>query len=296
MSNNFDWESEYPSDEELEKQLKEVESTPVPEVEETRPSRQAQQQVDSFVEELLEDEEIDDREFLTNARLRLEQGRLYEMLLKHDLFAEVDSDPRAIANVQRELKNYIQERLEVLLGLRPDPRLVKAQVEQNLPFNSLEISLLKSVVSKMSGGATERPEANKQVKQASEAIKPLSAPKSDTIKPISTPKSQRAPVKESVKQEIKKAVAAPKKAVTAAPAPSSNYQRPDKPLAEWTEEEKIAHNKHLSREQAARKAHSAKALPMPSYEQQYLQYGMQASKAGGTTQMSKLIQRFTSED
>jgi len=292
---NFDWDNEYPSDEEIEQQLQKVSAEQAPVIEEPRHTPKRYEPVQQNEEEILE-EELDDMEFLTNARLRLEQGRLYEMLLKHNLFADVDSDPRAIANVQRELKNYIQERLEVLLGLRPDPRLVKMQVEQNLPFNSLEINLLKSVVSKMSSGATERFEP-KPSRTVSDTIKPLSLPKTDSIKPISGNKPvAKQPPTENVREEIKKAVA-PKKQPPQASATVRKYERPNKPLSEWTDEERVAHNKHLSEEQAARKAHSAKAMPMPSYEQQYLQYGLQASKGpSGDSQMSKLIQRFTSGD
>jgi hypothetical protein len=141
-----------------------------------------------------EDDLEDDTELLTNARLRLEQGKLYEMLLNHDLFASVDADARAIKNVQKEIKNFIKERLEVLLGLKPDPKLIP-QIHQvnaaSLPFSDLEIELLKRFLIKMSKGATEKadhPSAAVTVAPAKmeSRISPLSntQTKNSTIKPI----------------------------------------------------------------------------------------------------------------
>ena len=71
-------------------------------------------------EEAEEADQAYDASVMADARLRLEQGRLYEMLLEHSLFKDVDADARAIKNVEREIKAYIRERLEILVGLKVD--------------------------------------------------------------------------------------------------------------------------------------------------------------------------------
>lgn len=156
-----------------------------------------------------EDDLEDDTELLTNARLRLEQGKLYEMLLNHDLFASVDADVRAIKNVQKEIKNFIKERLEVLLGLKPDPKLV-SQISQvhnvNLPFSDLEIELLKRFLAKMSKGATEKidqPSMAASAVKVESKISPLSNTqiKNSTIKPITKNKLTTPEQPKNLKKE-----------------------------------------------------------------------------------------------
>ena len=76
---------------------------------------------DSVIEDLLQEEEIS---VVDNARIRLEQGRLYEMLIKHNLFEGVDAMPQAVAKVQTEIKEFIIERLEILLGMKSEKQKV----------------------------------------------------------------------------------------------------------------------------------------------------------------------------
>ena len=57
---------------------------------------------------------------LSDARLRLEQGRLYEMVMNSDLFEGSDCDPKAIKNVEKEIRNFAKERMEIMLGMRQE--------------------------------------------------------------------------------------------------------------------------------------------------------------------------------
>ncbi len=240
--------------------------------------------VDESVEQdeldLLASEEADDTELLSNARLRLEQGRLYEMLLKHDLFADVDADQRAIANVQKEIRSYIKERLEILLGLRQDPKTLppQAAVEAISPFTPLEVELLKRFLAKMSKGATEQvvlPPSTARVQVPSGGIKPLS----------SKPAPKPAPVGAQKPATKKPAVAvapAPKKAAE----PASTINVPSKGVKEQLEAlgeyemplggsiDKVSkktlmeRNLRISQRQAARKAQSTNKLPTPMGDQE----------------------------
>lgn len=101
------------------------------------------------VSEEYEEEDSDeiDESLMADARMRLEQGRLYEMLLKHSLFEGVDADPRAIKNVEKEIRKFIRERLEVLVGLKAQST-PKPQVSVS-PFTELEIDMLKQLLGRV---------------------------------------------------------------------------------------------------------------------------------------------------
>jgi hypothetical protein len=226
---------------------------------------------DYFVEE---DEEADE-ELFTNARLRLEQGRLYEMLLRHDLFGDVEADERVIKNVEREIKSFIKERLEVLLGLKPDPRLVSLQVTggSSQQFTSLEVDLLKKLLSKATGGAT------------SKASGPEAAPKGNTLPRINAaPQTSRPP------QKLQQAVSRPQSKPTAQrqqPQAQTPIARPKqaqpktteepapltKPVHEMTREELIQRDKLTAERIRSKMAPKpTNAIPMPSAEQQAAMY------------------------
>lgn len=85
------------------------------------------------------------------ARLRLEMARLYEMLINHNLFEGVEASEQAIQKVQNELKQYIVERLEVLLGIKEEPKqtpLQPIQSNSNGNFNEVEVDFLKQLAYK----------------------------------------------------------------------------------------------------------------------------------------------------
>lgn len=293
MSDGFNWDSEIPTEQEIES----ISSKPVStKVEPTQATVEQEPEID-YVEESsnYSQDSADDYEFLTNARLRLEQGRLYEMFLKHNLFGDVDSDPRAIANVQRELKEFIQERLEVLLGLKPDPKLIKLRQEEAGPFNSLEIDILKKVIGRISGGATEQ-SIVPAVSNKSDTLKTLSAPKTSSIRPLAEVK-QPNPRNQQQKQTVK-AQQEKKPVAQAQPKPAQEPpSRPNKPLSEWTPAEKAERNKQIAIEQAAKKAPPGRNhVPMPSFDQQVLYYGSQTNKYAGNGLVGKIIQSLPKGD
>lgn len=114
---------------------------------------------DEFYEDFIEEYENEDEDEISTvneAHVRLEQGRLYNMLINHNLFEGVDADPVAIANVQKQLKQFILEKLEEMLGMRAKKEDSETQqVIVQSDFNELEIQVLKRVASKMSKGMTD---------------------------------------------------------------------------------------------------------------------------------------------
>lgn len=175
---------------------------------------------------------LDKREsnVLLDATIRLEQARLYDMLIKHDLFAGVQAHPRALANVQRELKEYIVSRLEILLGIKEEkkPETEVKEIVVESPFNDIEIEFLKVLSYKGTNGASANAStkmlktneikniAPQEIKE--NTLKPISMhTQQETIKPIKH--EQTATAKKTVKhKKIHKKPIKPTKSVT----PSTN--------------------------------------------------------------------------
>jgi hypothetical protein len=142
------WDREYPSEQEILDQQEAIDHGTLSDYDE--------EYDEEFYEDFIEEYEDDEEEINTvnEAHVRLEQGRLYNMLINHNLFEGVDADPTAIANVQKQLKDFILEKLEEMLGMRAKKAETQQVVVQS-DFNELEIQVLKRVASKMSKGMTE---------------------------------------------------------------------------------------------------------------------------------------------
>jgi hypothetical protein len=110
------------------------------------------------VEATEESEEEDYSEVLTDANLRLEQGSLYKLIMKHDLFVGVDADPKAIQNVQKAIRKFAREQMEVMLGMRKETAQVE-HLQFDFPFNALEVEVIKAMAKTFSKGATENSDA-----------------------------------------------------------------------------------------------------------------------------------------
>lgn len=115
-----------------------------------------EEEVEDILEELFEDESFPSNEqsLMDSARIRLEQGRLYEMLIKHNLFEGVESAPEAINAVQDEIKGFIMERLEILLGMRSEKE-TEIHVVKEASFNDMEVKALKMIAAKVTKGASK---------------------------------------------------------------------------------------------------------------------------------------------
>lgn len=176
---------------------------------------------EEVLEEIAEESAFDlsttESNVIYNARLRLEQAKLYEMLINHNLFEGVDVSPEAVKTVQNELKFYIVKRLEILLGLR-EPVAAKPQASVESPFNDIEVDFLKQLAYKGTLGASVN--GTPVVAKPAPAIKPLGPAPTAALKPL-------APKKVEVKQEQK--VAAPAPQAPKAPPAKAIVQQPVAP-------------------------------------------------------------------
>lgn len=202
---------------------------------------------EEFLAELSEDEqEAEDAAILSNARLRLERGRLYELLMINDIFTNMDADPQAVKSVQREVRKFAQERMEIMLGIKQPSQQAGVTSSQ---FNNLEVQVLKTLAAKLSGGDTQKMEG------------PQPPPKSKSITPISanSGKTTKSIVKAAVAKTIQSK--SPTKEV-----PAVDPTLASKKIEDMSYDEKLEYNRQKSALYNSRKVANPEALPMPSVE------------------------------
>lgn len=213
------------------------------------------------VEEYFEEEEAvqKPKKTISPALLRLEQGKLYQMLIEHDLFADIDAHPQAIENVQRELKDFITSRLEIMLGLRTDKE-VHHLVRHDSVFTQNEIEALKALAKKLSDSVNKKPEEPKSgnlspVGGADKAKNMLAKmqPKPIQAKPVVSQPVQKVEKTKQVAKPVKKFKS--------------------KPIGEMTAEEMIERNKQINDKKAV--PESAIRLPMPNADMAQRHYESQ---------------------
>lgn len=263
------------------------------------------------VVEASEPEEEDYTAYLNDARIRLEQGRLYEMLINHDIFAGLDSDPKAIKVVQSQIRRFAKNQMEIMLGMRQEVQKTQSISIDNFPFNDLEVITLKTIAATFSKGATEDPRAQQysgspppvrktglnslgskpQQKQQPSIqkpqAKPLASKPADPIKRVKVDKSvelalQQEGVERFYIEEAKKQLE------------SEQYKPIDKPLSELGEDELAKRNREASlRNRQA--AVNPSASPMPNVDQQIMFHtsrAMDGSNLGvGTQQLMRMLKQ-----
>ena len=167
--------------------------------------------------------EDDQQDIVNEAMVRLEQAELYKMLIKHDLFEGVDGNPIAKQNVQNELKDYIVERLQILLGIKQEKSTRNTSMRVELPFNRMEIEALKDLANKLTKGASSE-------SQEREVVEAVEEEEDETPAPIRQPKKLQGlkPLTRSApsKQLPTKQVTRPIKEVERRQAPSPQKTQP----------------------------------------------------------------------
>lgn len=179
--------------------------------------------IEEIQEEAAYDLEEDEVASVYNVRTRLAQARLYELLINHNLFEGVDEPQQAINNVQKELKDYIVSRLELLMGLRqPEVQQAREEIIVDQPFNDIEVDFLKALSYKGTNGASAQGEYTEpEVRRVPSTIKPIAPKKPAGLKSLAPSKPKPAPA------PIKKA-AAPVKKAPARRAPAKKAAAPAK--------------------------------------------------------------------
>lgn len=244
-------------------QIQQIASQPIELDEEALAQFQEDPNVDIF------EEDFDMADVLSDANLRLEQGRLYQMIMNHDIFGETDADPKAIKNVQREMRRFARDRMETMLGMRLEES--KQQAIVSSPFNDMEVTVLKLLASKMSKGATEEIEQPHPViappkKEGITAISGATRPKVPT--PLNRSPKTSPPVKTQNKAPVK---AQPKNEETSSLTKSIDQMTP----AELAEHDRKASERSLSKYAKM----PSNMVPMPTGAALEALYTVQAAQA-----------------
>lgn len=296
-----------------------VASTVVPKQESVK-STQPVEDAEEYVEEQQEESEEDFSNVLSNARLRLEQGRLYEMIMNHNIFDGVEADEQAIRFVTKQMRNFAKLQMEVMLGMRQEEPKAQQLTIANFPFNDLEVQTLKALASAATKGVSSSPEAQVFSGVQTEAPKKrvglntISSPTKPTLKPSVPKPVVRQPVKNS--QPVPTNTA--QKPLSAKPATPiqrkqedpdidrilaeegitreeydrqyGNYKPLEKPLHKMTENEIIERNRKVTAQKAAK---STAAIPMPSPEQEEWMHAQRAEAAAAHPQMKSIMNLIT---
>lgn len=276
-----------------------------PQVESPQVRPTQQEMEDQEVQDLADDSEEEDfSSVLTDARFRLEQGRLYEMLLNHNIFEGADADEKAIKYVTKQIRNFAKEQMEIMLGMRQEKSEVEALSAADFPFNDLEVQILKALASTASKGATAAPEVQQfSGAQASEAprraglntigVKSAQKPKA-APKQASKPLAQKAaaPVQRNQRTEAQIEQILQEEGISREEYErqyNPNYKPLSKPLAnmseaeikEWRRQDALKTNKQVKNPQA---------IPMPTAEQEEMLHTQRAQAAASHPQMQSIMQ------
>lgn len=244
--------------------------------------------------EVEEEPEEDFSDVLSDAHLRLEQGGLYKMIMNHNLFDGTDADPKAVQNVQKEIRAFARERMEVMLGMRRETATVE-HLEIDFPFNAMEVDVLKKLAYKASLGETQNsdnfvPEVRRTVEEVptvskKKTLNPIGATKKATNKPLQNKPS--APVKRSKLDTTIDQIAREE----GIPRELLEEDLPGvggKSLNQLTDQELIERNRLAAKRRGAQ-VKSANALPMATPEQQEM---MAVERAAQMSASGSLMSRI----
>ena len=155
--------------------------------------------------------DMSEKQIMQQSIMRLGQARLYEMFLKHDLFGEVDVEESVKRVVEKELKTFILERLQILLGIKREPEVVETQVIQQITtppqFNDIEVEFLKALSNKGTGGASSKGVTTQPLPVQTTSV--VSKPKdvlttmSSSSTPTKTLKTMSPPIKKPIEKKVK---------------------------------------------------------------------------------------------
>lgn len=305
--NFFSQEDENEAFRDIPDEVIEGQSAPIPNIRVNRPTQQVMPPMQQpKIEEEVEESEPEDEDFssvLTDARFRLEQGRLYEMIMNHDIFQGADADEKAIKYVTKQVRNFAKEQMEIMLGMRQETVKSTSLTAEDFPFNDLEIQTLKQVAATITKGATASPEAQQfsgvQVEPRKTGLNTIgvkSTPKpKQTPKPVQKALSQKpaTPVKRRNEQEIENILA--EEGISREEYDrqyNPDYKPLTKPLSQMSENE-IKEWKRQDALKTNKQVKNPQAIPMPTPEQEEMLHTSRAQTAASHPQMQLLMNALT---
>jgi hypothetical protein len=217
------------------------------------------------------DEDEDYESVLNDARVRLEMGRLYDMIMNHELFKDVDADPNAARSVQKQIRKFAKEQMEIMLGMRKETSKVE-RLEIDFPFNQVEIDFLKQLAYKGTKGASETSDNYvPEVKKVTEEIE--NVPKRKTLNSIGPGAAARKPIQTKLQAKPSAPIERQKVERRLPPEFEEDYKPLQKDPSQMDADELIARNKEAAARQRGKKSVKASGgLPQPTVEQEEMLY------------------------
>lgn len=232
--------------------------------------------IDGLMEAAAEDEDEDFTDVLSDARLRLEQGKLYEMVMNHALFDGLDADPRAVKSVQKQIRKFAKEQMETMLGMRQE---AVAVTQVSSPFSPLEARALKDIAFQL---ITAKNMKEEDYEDEQVVGIPNPPPKKKTLNTIGKNQTRPTPKPiakkpEPIKRQVKPRLDLP-------PEMEPDYEPLNKPIHEMTGAELAERDRQATERQKNRMVITPKSQRQewPSYEQQVAIAQSQVSRAVGT--------------
>lgn len=182
---------------------------PVPD-EDLHQGYEEQDEADEVLSSIMDDEDGEEQT-LQDAAVRLAQARLYEMIANSDIFQDVNENKIAVARVKKEMRDFVMDRLSVLLGMKQEtPKHQAGPIEVHLPFNDLEIQTLKDLAFKVTKGATGEYDTGVVVtaapveSQIRPTLKPKAPPTLKSLRPSAGVQNRPKPVPQRPQRVVKK--------------------------------------------------------------------------------------------
>ena len=111
-----------------------------------QPTPPAQDDEWEYVDEFIEEDDQSDST-VNEVTKRIEQAKLYESLLNHDFFGPGSARPEIQTKVTKEIRDFILERLTILVGMKePQPRI---EAQANMPWDDMQIEALTSIADRL---------------------------------------------------------------------------------------------------------------------------------------------------
>lgn len=139
-------------------------------------------------DQILEEDQqpLEAEEHISDALKRIEQAQLYKTLLTHSLFGPGSARPDIQAAVEREIREFATTRLEILVGIKPDSKMVEA-VSQ---FSPDEVVFVKSLFQRAQQRTSSTPQPNPQINPVAAAPQAVPTFSRPTVNPVQVNQSQ----------------------------------------------------------------------------------------------------------
>lgn len=158
-------------------------------------------------DEILEDIEQDDRnnqetmKALSEAEKRIEQANLYKAILNSNLFGPGSARPEIIRTVDKEFKEFVMYRLEVLLGIKQDGQARGSSTQSaKSEFSANQVAALKDLANKLI--KRDGPQAAPQPTVVTPVIQPVVGNSEPTVQQVG--ESAEAPQVKMVRRVVKR--------------------------------------------------------------------------------------------